>query len=346
MSPDLKSNSSSYPSQNTEPVATSAEVVAQPPHGETDERKETATKDKNKRKKQLFTPKKLAPLSKKRVFSDICTVFSSAVLAAIGFYVFVYPSKFAPGGVDGIATMLQESTGVNAGYYSLLFNIPVLVVAYFVLNKRYVFYTVLFTLLNSLFLIVLESCSFPQYHTDTDRLLPAIFSGFILGVRSGLLLKMGASTGGVDVLACMVQKKRPYLNVERIIAIISYVIIAASYIVYKDIDSILLSVAQMFVLERTAATFMRDNRNAVEFKIVTKHPEEIREEILYSLRHGATLVESKGMFTERESTVIFSVVNLRQIPDFLNILKKYPDTFVYYSEVTGVWGNFRRNKND
>lgn len=327
MSPDLEKNSTSPRSQNAE----------------SDNTEQT---DASSTKKQLFTPKKLASLTKKRVFSDVCTVFISAVLAAIGFYVFVYPSKFAPGGVDGIATMLQESTGVNAGYYSLLFNIPVLIVAYFVLNKRYVFYTVLFTLLNSLFLIILESCSFPQYHTDTDRLLPAIFSGFILGVRSGLILKMGASTGGVDVLACMVQKKRPYLNVERIIAMISYVIIAASYVVYKDVDSILLSVAQMFVLERTAATFMRDNRNAVEFKIVTKHPEEIREEILYSLRHGATLVESKGMFTERESTVIFSVVNLRQIPDFLNILKKYPDTFVYYSEVTGVWGNFRRDKND
>ena len=102
----------------------------------------------------------------------------------------------------------------------------------------------------------------------------------------------------------------------------------------------------MFVYERTAAAFMKDNRNAVEFKIVTKHPEEIRSEILYTLKHGATVVDSRGMFTESDSTVIFSVVNLRQIPEFLNILKKYPDTFVYYSEVTGVWGNFRRLRDE
>lgn len=137
----------------------------------------------------------------------------------------------------------------------------------------------------------------------------------------GMLLRIGMSTGGVDIVACMVQKNRPYLNVERIIAVISYAIIFISYAVYRQLDSILLSVVQMFVYERVAAAFMKDSRNAVEFKIVTKHPEEIRGEILYNLKHGATVVESKGMFTESDSAVIFSVVNLRQIPEFLNILK-------------------------
>lgn len=162
----------------------------------------------------------------------------------------------------------------------------------------------------------------------------------------GMLLRIGMSTGGVDIVACMVQKNRPYLNVERIIAVISYAIIFISYAVYRQLDSILLSVVQMFVYERVAAAFMKDSRNAVEFKIVTKHPEEIRGEILYNLKHGATVVESKGMFTESDSAVIFSVVNLRQIPEFLNILKKYPDTFVYYTEVAGVSGNFRRRQDE
>ncbi|MDD6994689.1 MAG: YitT family protein [Candidatus Borkfalkiaceae bacterium] len=280
--------------------------------------------------------------ARKRFFSDCAVVLVASVLSALGFHVFVYPAKFAPGGMDGVATMLQETTHISAGWYSLILNLPLLVAAYFILKRRYVVITVSFTILNALFLIILEQADFYQYHAETDRLLPAIFSGILLGARGGMLLKIGASTGGVDIVACMVQKKRPYLNVERIIALISYVTIAFSYLVYKDLDSILLAVAQMFVYERTAAAFMKDNRNAAEFKIVTKHPEEIRNEILYTLKHGATVVDSRGMFTESESAVIFSVVNLRQIPEFLNILKKYPDTFVYYSEVTGVSGNFRR----
>ena len=282
----------------------------------------------------------------KNFLSDGGVIIVAAVLSALGFHVFVYPAKFAPGGMDGIVTILQEKTGLSAGWYSLFLNLPLLIAADFVLKRRYVICTVVFTFLNSIFLIVLERIHFYQYPADSERLLAAIFSGILLGARVGMLLKMGASTGGVDIIACMVQKNRPYLNVERIIAVISYLVIVCSYFVYKDLDSILLGVVQMFIYERVAGAFMRDNRNAVEFKIVTKHPEEIRGEILYSLKHGATVVESTGMFTESGSSIIFSVVNLRQIPDFLNILKKYPDAFVYYTEVSGVTGNFRRRRDE
>ena len=102
----------------------------------------------------------------------------------------------------------------------------------------------------------------------------------------------------------------------------------------------------MFVFEKSVAFIMRDTRNAVEFKIITKNPEQIKEEIIYKLKHGATIVDSKGMFTGEESSVIISVINNRQIAEFLNIIKKYPDTFVYYSDVAGVNGNFRWLKSD
>ena len=70
----------------------------------------------------------------------IITVFAS-VLSALGLWVFVYPSNFAPSGIDGIATMLQTLTGLNAGIYSLALNLPLLVIAWFFLKKRYVIYT-------------------------------------------------------------------------------------------------------------------------------------------------------------------------------------------------------------
>ena len=312
---------------------------------EANETEITVNAARNGETKQNKTNKPDGKKAKNFVF-DCLTVLAAAVLSALGFHVFVYPADFAPAGPDGVATMLQKITGLNAGWYMIAFNVPLLIVALFVLKRRYAIGTLAFTVLSSLFLIVLRRIDFYQYRTQTDRLLPAIFSGIILGARMGMLLRIGMSTGGVDVVACMVQKNRPYLNVERVIAWLSYAIIFASYAVYRQLDSILLSVVQMFVYERVGATFMKDSRNAAEFKIVTKHPEEIRGEILYNLKHGATVVESKGMFTESESAVIFSVVNLRQIPEFLNILKKYPDTFVYYTEVSGVHGNFRRRQDE
>ncbi|MBQ8689046.1 MAG: YitT family protein [Clostridia bacterium] len=281
----------------------------------------------------------------KELINTLITL-AAAAMSAFGLHIFVYPAGFAPSGIDGIATMLQEVTGLNAGYFTLLFNLPLLIVAWFFLKLRYVIYTVLFTVLSSLMLVVLEAVDFYSYVTATDRLIPAIFSGIILGVRTGIMLKIGASTGGVDIAAGMIQKKLPHVNIERIITIICYAIILVSYFIYRDVTAILLSIVQMFVFDIFAGRMLKDHRNAVEVKIVTKCPEAIKNDIICNLKHGATVLNSRGMFTDGESSVIISVINIRQIPEFLEIMKKYPDTFTYYGELMGVKGNFRWRKDD
>lgn len=283
---------------------------------------------------------------KKEIVCVLLTILASC-LSAFGLHYFVYPANFAPSGIDGIATMLQALTPkISAGIYTLIFNIPLLAVAWFILKKRYVVYTILFTILSSLLLILLKHVEFPQFNDSTGGIMATIFSGVMLGVRTGLMLRFGASTGGVDIVAGIVQKKSNFRNIERIITIICYIIIGCSFFVYKEMTSILYSIVQMFIFEKAVAFIMKDTRNAVEFKIVTKNPQEIRDDIIYKLKHGATIIESKGMFTEEGSAVIFSVVNNRQISEFLEIVKKYPNTFVYYSEVAGVNGNFRWMKDD
>lgn len=282
---------------------------------------------------------------KKEAIATLVTVIA-AFLSAAGLWIFVYPSNFAPSGIDGVSAMLQYLTGYNAGLFSLAINAPLLIAALFLLKKRYVIYTIVFTVINSLLLIVFEKVGFYQYVPESDKLISAVFSGVILGVRSGVMLKIGASTGGVDIVACIIQRKFPYKNVERMISILCYVVILASYFVYHDINSILLSIVQVFVLERTISAVLKEDRKAIEFKIITKHPEDIRNEIIFKLKHGATMVESKGMFTEDGSHIIFTVVNMRQIPEFLAIVKKYPDSFAYYGEVLGVNGNFRWQKDE
>jgi uncharacterized membrane-anchored protein YitT (DUF2179 family) len=283
---------------------------------------------------------------KKEILYVLITLIASA-LSAFGLHIFVYPASFAPAGVDGIATMLQEITKFNAGYYSLIINIPLLVVAYFLLKKRYVIYTVVFTVVSSVMLIVLKEINFYQYVSEDSGLIAAVFSGVMLGVRTGVMLKIGASTGGVDIIAGIVQRKRVYGSIEKIITLICYVIIGVSFFVYKnDLNSVLLSIIQMFVFERASGAIMKDTRNAVEFKIITRFPEQLKNDIIFGLKHGATLVDATGMYTNEGNSIIISVVNIRQIPEFLKLIKRYPDTFVYYTDVSGVKGNFRWKKDD
>ena len=288
-----------------------------------------------------------------------CMTVLAAVVSSLALHVFVYPAAFVPLGLEAVVTMLYALfPSINAGYFNLLLNVPLVIYAFFKLPKRYVAYTLAFTLLSSLFLILWEKVGLPEYEiplftaegavepiTDAGRrLIAAIFAGIMLGVRTGLMLKMGASTGGVDIIAAVVQKKMPHIDIERIITFMCLFLIAASYFVYRDFECILLGILQMYISERATAFLMRSSRRAVKVEIVTKHPEGIRDDIVNNLRHSATITESKGMYSGENNAVVFTVLNLYQMADLVNVIKKYPDTFVFYSEVQGVYGNFRRYK--
>ena len=281
---------------------------------------------------------------KRELIGVILTLVASAI-SAFGLHIFVFGNSFAPSGIDGIATMLQEVTKINAGIFTFLLNLPLLVAAWFILKRRYVVYTVLFTALSSLWVYLLGEIRFYQYIAETDKVIVAIFSGLLLGARTGIMLRIDASSGGIDVIGCIVQNKFN-IDVEKVISCVCYVIIGASYFVYKDLTCILLSIVQMFVFEKTVSFILKDSRNAVKFEIITKDPEKLKDEIICELKHGATLVQSKGMFTDEQSTIVVTIVNTRQVPEFLRFLKTRPGIFVYYTDVTGVNGNFRWRRDE
>ena len=282
----------------------------------------------------------------KRESINIACTLVAALMSAFGMHYFVTSNNFAPAGLDGVATMIAHLAGVNPAYFILALNLPLLVVAWFVLKRRYVIYTVLFTVISSGAMLIFEAAKMPVFSSD-EGLIAAIFSGALFGLRTGLMIRISASSGGIYIIDSLINKKYPYRNIENVITAICYAIIAVSYFVYdRNVMSVLLSVVQMFVFERASGAMLRENRNAVEVKIITKNPAEIRDDIIYNLKHGATVVESYGMYTEERSFMIVSIINIRQIPELFEILKKYPNTFAYYDNVDGVRGNFRWKSTD
>lgn len=284
---------------------------------------------------------------KKNHILSISLTFIASIISAVGLHVFVYPANFVPLGLEAVVTLLYYIfPSVNAGWFNLLLNAPLIVYAFFKLDKKYVGYTLLFTIISSIILIVLELVSFPQYVSVDGRIISAIFAGVMLGTRTGIMIRLGASTGGVDIIACSIQKKMEYVNVERLISVLCFVIIGISYFVYKDFNCILLAVVQLFISEKVVTLIMRDSREAIEVKIATKYPNELYDEIVNVLGHTATIVKSQGMYTNTENSLVFTIINRRQIPQLIAISKRHPDTFMYYTEVLGVYGKFRKHKDD
>ena len=278
----------------------------------------------------------------KREAGFILLTVIAGIISALGLWVFVFPYDFVPSGVDGIAVTLQELTNLNAGYFNLVINIILLVIAWFFINKRYVIFTAFFTVTSSLMCIFFEKIDFYQYYHPTSAMVSALFAGIFGGVSIGLMLRHKASSGGLDIIAAIIQKKKGHIRIERIVSFLSYIIVASSIFIYKDLNCILLSAIQIFSTEITVKAILKDTRNAIEVKIVTDETDSIKEDILVTLNHAATVLDGRGLYSGENKKFLIVVISIRQLSDLLKILKKHPNAFVYYSDVMGVHGYFDR----
>lgn len=282
----------------------------------------------------------------RKYFKDILIIIFASTLSVIGLHTFIYPAGFAAVGIDGVSSMVQEITGISMGYTSMLINIPLLIIAWFFLSKKYVVYTLVFNLLSSLILIGADKINFYEYATQYNTWISVIISGILHGVRTGTMIKIGGSAGGIDIIACMIQKNKPYLNIENSISFICYFISGISFFVYRSVESVIMAILHMMVFNISMSAVMKSTRNAVKVTIITTEPEKLQDDILSELKHGATIVSCKGMYTGEDRSMVMTVINIRQMNDLLKISQKYPDTFMFYNDINGVWGNFRWNKTD
>lgn len=285
-------------------------------------------------------------MKKFQVIADLFLIIIASVLSAVGLYTFVNPANFAPSGIDGISMMLEKLTGISIGYISLAINIPLLVIAWFFISKKYVIYTTIFTVISSVMMIIMEKIDMYQYFSESNAWISVFVSGIMLGIRTATMIKIGGSSGGVDIMASIIQQKRPYLNIENVITLFCYIIIGASFFVYGNIESVFMAIAQMLIFNLAMNYMLKTSRNAVEAKIITDEPEALKEDIICNLKHGATIIDATGMFTGEDKKMVISIINVRQMSDLIKISKKHPNSFIYFSEVNGVWGNFRWNKTD
>ena len=283
---------------------------------------------------------------KKSIIALLIIIITSAI-SSFAIYFFIYPANFASIGLDGVVIMLHSLfPWFDSGLANLLLNLPLIIIAWFKLDRKYVVYVLLSTVFSSLFLSLFGILKLPQFQNSDSSIISALFAGVLLGSKAGYMYKIGGSTGGIEILANVVQKKYPFINCERIVTIVCMMLLGASYFVYNDLNCILLAIIELFVYEKVVTFILRDNREAIEVKIITSHPEDLYNDIVNELGHSATIVSSKGMYSGSQNTIVFMLISRKQIAHFIRISKKYPNTFIYYMEVQGIYGKFRMNKNE
>lgn len=279
------------------------------------------------------------------------------MLMATGYILFVVPNHYAPAGINGIAVMVQYKLHFSVGFMSLIINVPLCVFAYFTVNRRFAVHTLVFCVTYSLFYLLLQNIpvmeNFAYDAGGVDTIYPVIIAGLISGFCYGSLFRLNASTGGTDIVAKYVSKKRPYLNFFWITFSINAVVAFSSLFVYSTTDAngivwdfkpACLCILYCFISSFVGSMILKGSRSACEFVIVTPHPDEIEREILSTLRHSATKMPGVGVYGKGEKSVLICVVNRHQMVEFENIVKKYPETFAFVAPVNDTIGNFKKIK--
>ena len=267
--------------------------------------------------------------------------------------IFVYPNDFAPAGVHGYTTMIQHLLGVSAGYTFLIVNIPMIFIAFFVLDRRYsiknFLYVVFFSSLCLVFQHIIASydLSHWEYHAQTSEsaMVLAIGIGVFNGIAYTLTVLMGGSTGGTDIVAALINHKRPSFNTVWILFTINASVAVMSYFVYgRETFPVAVSIVCAFVGGFISDTLLKGASSALKFEIITAEPDAIADSKMKGLKHGCTRFDAYGMYSGRSCSVLICVINPRQRTDLEEILSLHKDTFAYCTPITRTYGQFDRIK--
>lgn len=278
-------------------------------------------------------------------------IFLAAVLLAFVYYIFIVTNNFAPAGLNGIATMIQYKTGFSISYMSLLINIPLSILAYFLVQKDFAIKTLLFSLVYSFVFLFLQNSnlSFIQYNAlGHDTIYPVILSGVLAGVIYGVCFRNNASTGGTDVISRYVNKLRPDANFFVVTFTLNAIVAIASVFVYSENNlnykPMALCIIYCFISTFVGNLLLKTTKTAYKFTVITTHKDEFVEEINKKLHHGCTEIDAIGTYTGTKRSVLICIINKNQLNDFQKIVESYDNTFSYFEMVNETYGNFKHIK--
>ncbi len=286
---------------------------------------------------------------KKRKALDYLIILAIAVLGAFNYQIFVFPNDFAPSGLNGILTIVRHLFGINFGMMYLVLNIPLLIVANHFLHGRYAVYTFFYVLVFSVTSILLRNVdlSFITFAGEDSgaRIMAAVAAGVFNGLNYSVTIRLGGSTGGMDIVGSLVNHRHPEISLVWLLFGINVGVAVASFFAFgMNYVPVILCIIYSFVTYRVGDLVLKGVKTAAKVEIITSQPEVLSKVLMEKLHHGCTLLPARGMYSNTDKSLLICVVNRRQIADFSRIIKKFDDTFVIMTPVTSTYGNFKHIK--
>lgn len=260
-----------------------------------------------------------------------------SLIYAVGVYYFASNADFAPGGVTGMALILNYLFKQPIGFMSLILNIPIVLISFRFLGSRYMLRTFQTLVMNAIFLDFVAPL-FGTYQ-GTTTMLSALYAGALSGLGLAIIYQAGTCTGGSDLVIMSVRKVKPHFSIGQITLMTDGAIILCGVFVYKNIDAMLYGIIYTAVSTLIIDKFMNGFSMGKMSLIISDHPQEIYDEINRLLERGATFLKAEGAYTKKPRNVLMVACSKKELVKVREIVRKVdPRSLMIvtdYSEVRG-----------
>lgn len=255
---------------------------------------------------------------------------------ALAITIFILPNGLITGGTTGLALFFYHQFGVPIQGFVTIFNVAMFVLGAAVLGKKFALTTVISTFYYPFILSVFQSLTALGKVTE-DNLLAVIFSGLLIGAGIGVVIRAGASTGGMDIPPLVLNKKMG-LPVSMTMNGMDTAILLLQ-IVFTDKEMVLYGILLVLVYTSVLNRVLLLGQAKMQVKIVTERYEEINQAIARDLDRGVTLFRSRTGHLKRDGYVVMSVVNNRELVQLNQLIQKIdPQAFIVIHQVNEVRG--------
>ena len=274
----------------------------------------------------------------KEVFSlkRIMWVLIGNTIYSCGIAAFVLPNDLITGGTTGIALILEHYFGLPIGLSVAIFNIVMFILAILILGKSFALTALISTFYFPWILSQFQKVQFIQNMTD-DFLLGSIFAGLMLGLGVGLVIRAGASTGGMDIPPLILNKKFGLpVSIGLYVFDFTILIIQMSF---RDKERILYGILLVLIYSTLVDKVLLMGKTQMQVKIISDHYEEINKVIQEKLDRGSTFFKTESGYLRKDSFAIMTVVSSREIPKLNElVLEIDKQAFIVINQVNEVMG--------
>lgn len=269
---------------------------------------------------------------------DYIQVVLGLVIYSIGLTGFLIPNKIVTGGLAGISLLINYSVGIPLWVSILVINSILLVFAWIILGRRFVFNTLFGAFGLTLVIGVFEKIITQPFLPNADPLIASIIGAVCCGVGLGMVYSMNTTTGGTDIVGAIITKYR-YVSMGRGLMYVDIIIILSSWFLFQSLEKIIYGLVVIAVLYYAVDMVISGARQSVQFFIFSKKYDEIASHINSELQRGCTVIDGMGWYSKKPQKVLIVLARKTESTSIFRLVKRIDmDAFITQSNVVGVYG--------